>query len=291
MYRVKRILLCVFFVILMLLISLRPFCRYISSEGFASPSLLLKDQNNIYTLSVQNKSVYVYLKERKVLSEHRLEKELAISSCTADLDHDGRDELILLCAKESKEYGDDLVVFSFISPLYNSSIEDNKPFKEIYRFSCKGLNPWKVQTSDVDGDGSIEISIGVFKTSHFHPVMAKRPFLYVWKNGGIFPKWRGSRLSRPFDDYVFSDLDLDGKDELVSIEHLVSGEKVLTSYSWKGFGFEKTGESRSFNNILNIVRGSSMGKEDYEIFAKTKENSSWTPSIFYYKDGKLLTRE
>jgi len=34
-------------------------------------------------------------------------------------------------------------------------------------------------------------------------------------------------LSKPFEDYVFSDLDGDGRDELLAIEYLVDGRKVL----------------------------------------------------------------
>ena len=66
-------------------------------------------------------------------------------------------------------------------------------------------NPWKIQIGDVDGDGKDEIGIGVYKKAKFHPVMAKRPFIYGWDGKKLYPKWLGSRLSRPFKDFVLAD--------------------------------------------------------------------------------------
>lgn len=122
----------------------------------------------------------------------------------------------------------------------------------LYKCDMADINPWKVQTCDVDGDGRTEISIGVYKTARFHPVMAKRPFIYEWHGNAISPKWLGSRLSRPFDDYIFADINADGVDEIISIEHLRDGRKAVNSYSWKGFGFEGIGESTAFDDIYSI---------------------------------------
>ena len=240
-----------------------------------------------YLAAFTSNTINIYLENGKLFSQYELKKELILSSTAADLDRDGKDEIILLTCKESSQYGEDLLVLSFKDYTEN---RDKIIFKEIYRHHCKDLNPWKVQTSDVDGDGKTEISIGVYKTSPLHPVMAKRPFIYDWINEGIFPKWRGSWLSRPFDDYVFLDLDSDGRDEIVSIEHTSEGEKVLASYSWKGFGFEKTGESKSFLDISSLNVNLDKGEKTSLIRAKVKENSKWIDKFFYYLDGEILIK-
>lgn len=36
--------------------------------------------------------------------------------------------------------------------------------------------------------------------------MAKRPFFYDLVEGNLIPVWLGSRLSRPFDDYILNNL-------------------------------------------------------------------------------------
>lgn len=196
---------------------------------------------------------------------------------------------------ETLRYGENLVVLSAgkNSDNSNETISDgnNLILKEIYAYNCKELNPWKVQTSDVDGDGMTEIALAVYKTSPFHPVMAKRPFLYDWINGGIFPKWRGSRLSRPFDDYVFADMDSDGRDELVSAEHLADGGKVLSCYCWKGFGFEKIAESEGFEDISSIRTELDGGERTNAVLADVMVDSKWEKKAVYFFEGTLLTRK
>lgn len=197
-----------------------------------------------------------------------------IGSCTADLDNDGVLEELYLTAREGSRYGSDLVIRTRAG--------------EPESFDLEALKPWKVQAADVDGDGIKEISVGVYKTAKFHPVMAKRPFIYNYsKGGGLSPKWLGSRLSRPFDDYIFSDVDGDGLEELISIELLSNGRKVLNSYKWKGFGFEGMGESRDFQDIAALQKTDTNQKGISQAAAEVMENETWQHAVFSWQDGKL----
>ena len=139
----------------------------------------------------------------------------SVSRCNCDLNNDGIEEELELVGGRGS-YADFFTI--------------SAGGKEFYRIDLKAINSWKVQTADVDGDGEMEISLGVFKTTRTDPVMSKRPFIYNWDEKGLHPKWLGSRLSRPFDDYVFYDMDQDGMDELIAIEHLADGSKVINSY-------------------------------------------------------------
>ncbi|NLK86595.1 MAG: hypothetical protein GX279_03775 [Clostridiaceae bacterium] len=182
------------------------------------------------------------------------EGTVIVSDCIADIDGDGADEILLITGDAGQEYGSDFWILRLEMTGGEVSVSDTD------RISLKAFNPWKVQTCDVDGDGMPEVSFGVYKTSRFHPVMAKRPFIYDLHENGISPKWRGSRLSRPFDDYIFSDINSDGADEIVSIEHLADGRKAVNSYAWKGFGFEGIGESCAYDDILSIRESESEGE-------------------------------
>jgi hypothetical protein len=292
------------------------------SESLFLPAFHL--DNEKYLISCNGNQITVYLENGAVLFQTDLKDEIILSSSIADLDKDGSDEIILLVSKgagntvgeggsvtsedssavaggagpasdDTVRYGEDLVVLSVEknSDKSNETVSagNNLILKEIYAYNCKVLNPWKVQTSDVDGDGMTEIALAVYKTSPFHPVMAKRPFLYDWINGGIFPKWRGSRLSRPFDDYVFADMDSDGKDELVSAEHLADGGKVLSCYCWKGFGFEKIAESEGFEDISSIRTELYGGERTNAVHADVMIDSKWEDKTFYFFEGTLLTRK
>ncbi len=99
-------------------------------------------------------------------------------------------------------------------------------------------NPWKIMFEDVDGDAQPEVIVGTWKKTRFHPVFDNRLFVYSWDGNEIFPKWLGSRLSSPFDDFDFRDIDGDGIMELISLELQRNGLKRIMSYKWTGFGFE-----------------------------------------------------
>ena len=109
------------------------------------------------------------------------------------------------------------------------------------------LRPWKVRLVDVDGDGGEELVLGVYKRARFDPMMRNRLFVYTWP--GLAPRWLGSRLSLPFDDFVFVDCDQDGKDELIALERAADGRRRLMRYRWNGFGF--SGEAGDFLEVTS----------------------------------------
>jgi len=242
------------------------------------------NNNNNYLLTFDEGKIVFFTIEGTKLNSIELEAGRIIGSCVSDLDNDGNSKLVLLTSKENGEYADEMIVYNFIE---NVQSKKSLSIEEIYRFACKDLNPWKVQTCDVDGDGKLEISLGVYKTAPFHPEMAKRPFIYDWHKVGIAPKWRGSRLSRPFEDYIFSDIDLCGSDELISIENLSDGSKSLASYKWKGFGFERNAESESFTDIKDLKKGRWIEGQGYEIEALVKGEKGVKWETFVFEDGKL----
>lgn len=198
--------------------------------------------------------------------------ERVLDYTEGDIDENGEDELILLTKGVFSKYGKDIIIYS--------------SGKEIYRKDFTELKPWKVAIGDIDGDGIDEISIGVYKTTIFHPVMDKRPFIYSYEDGEFYPKWRGSRLSRPFRDYQFYDIDGDGGDEIISIEILENDEKLVNTYKWKGFGFEGYKESNSFTDIDNIELN------DGEVYIDIKDKKDkYRARVKYKGDSITIERE
>lgn len=116
--------------------------------------------------------------------------------------------------------------------------------------------PWKLLIADVDGDGLLEMAVGVRKGTKFFPVPHNCLFIYGWvRRSGGFPVWLGSSLARPFDDYLFADLDGRPGDELVALERRLDGRSSTGVYKWNGFGFTKEFESGSWVSAKLVSAG------------------------------------
>jgi len=199
-------------------------------------------------------------------------KSVLLNVASGDLDCDKKKELVIILKQPGNEFGKSLVI---VSP-------HNDRGNRIQLYDMKDLNPWRVHIADVDGDSNKELSVGVYKKARLDPVMAKRPFLYNWDGKTIFPKWLGSRLSRPFDDYFFCDINDDSVDELISIELTDNGGKLINVYRWKGFGFEGIAESPLFEDISNI-----RVTRAERITAKVKTDDKWRWIVISLKHDKI----
>jgi hypothetical protein len=228
--------------------------------------------NNTFYLYAKDSCITVFSGKGKQLLKHDLKEMMIVSCFLSDINDDGSDEILLLTSDNGNEYGEYIRILSW---------DQKDSMNEIYKADFARIKPWKVQTADVDGDGKMEVSLGVYKTATFDPKPAKRPFIYNWNPHGLTPKWLGSRLSRPFEDYIFADINNDRKDELISVELTHDNKKVVNSYSWKGFGFEGYAESQAFEDVSNLK------KEGNGLSARVKMNGRYKKAEFKY-DGKRL---
>lgn len=225
-----------------------------------------QDRINLYTHTGELKAYY------KIQGEGREVK----SCCITDIDGDSNDELLIIEGEGKTFYGQKLVILYYDNGL-----------KKRYEREFKELNPWKIQSCDVDGDNRREIALGVYKKASFHPVMTKRPFLYHWEKDDIVPMWRGSRLSRPFEDYIYLDIDSDGRDEIIAIEMLSDGKALINAYGWAGFGFESIAESMPYEEILRLV-GQYNDRESLLIQVKKGRQQPWIE--LEKVDGRLIEK-
>ncbi len=179
-----------------------------------------------------------------------------VSYCTGDVTNDGIPQLLAISGNgeidSGQRHGEFLLVCDASAEADIKKLGYIPPDKIHNRIDLAGIKPLKVQLGDINGDDLNEIAICVYKTAKFHPVMAKRPFFFNLVQGNLIPVWLGSRLSRPFDDYILNDIDADGIDEIISIEQLENGNWVVAVYNWSGFGFEMSVQSEEFDRELHF---------------------------------------
>lgn len=113
-------------------------------------------------------------------------------------------------------------------------------------------NFWDIQFGDIDGDGRPVIALCTWsKTSHVR-TYARRYFIYGMTAKDSYPRWRGSRLSRP---YLSARLvkSGDGPDwKLLSVETASSEHVCLMLYQWDDFGFYGLGRSRELRSATLV---------------------------------------
>ena len=233
--------------------------------------------------------IYAILFSRTPVPEGAVPLRDIVSYCIGDVTDDGVPELLAIAGDgkiDSGERHGQLLLICEASSLEDLDKLGYLPFEKIqHNIDLTGIMPVKVQIGDVNGDGINEIALCVYKTAKFHPVMAKRPFFFDLVEGNLIPLWLGSRLSRPFDDYILRDIDADGIDEIISVELLEDGKRVIAVYDWSGFGFEMFTQSEDFDGELRFDAGSGGHSEIGVIFSVDKEHSKLNFSL---KDGNLV---
>lgn len=89
---------------------------------------------------------------------------------------------------------------------------------------------YRMDTGDVDGDGSTDALVGVVKTTRFYPEKGRRLFIFKNYHGLIRPLWMGSKLGGKLWDFRF----VDGR--VRSMEAMTDSLYAVADYRWSGFG-------------------------------------------------------
>jgi hypothetical protein len=112
--------------------------------------------------------------------------------------------------------------------------------KIIWQAIPKDWKPWKIAVADVDGDKKDELLIGLYKVTRHSPNRIHTLYVYGFDGSKMIPRWRGSRLTRDFDD--FSVAKAPKGDKILTLDRLLDGRFALSCYTWSGFGFRKNWE-------------------------------------------------
>lgn len=89
---------------------------------------------------------------------------------------------------------------------------------------------YRMETGDVDGNGTTEVLVGVIKATRFHPEMGRRLFIFKNYEGLVRPMWLGSQLGGTLQDFHFCN------GVVRSLETNARNEYTVAEYRWGGFG-------------------------------------------------------
>jgi hypothetical protein len=128
------------------------------------------------------------------------------------------------------------------SPIYLESLNDS--LHKIVLVQQSDTNKWELPypvfqfvTGDIDGDGTEDIMVGVVKPTRFHPIKAKRLFVFKNFDGYVRPMWLGSMMSQPLIDFWLIKNEL-GFFNIITFEREKSGKMLVAEYRWDGFGLK-----------------------------------------------------
>ena len=123
--------------------------------------------------------------------------------------------------------------------------------EQIYENDFKKLNPWKIATADIDGNGDIEILIAVKKSTHYDTEQKNRMFIFNFNGEVLYKKWTGSEISGRWRDFYTMDLLPVLGSELFFLEEINEKERV-NIYYWFEFGFYLIASSEPYDRIEHI---------------------------------------
>ena len=121
--------------------------------------------------------------------------------------------------------------------------------------------------ADANGDGSIDINMSLWKAGSFgttKPFWVRENdwsirnhfFVFGFREGRLRPVWQSSKLDAPNREFLFDDVDGDGRQELVVVEGEYAGKdrssgKYVAVWRWDEWGFfnEWRSEAGRYRNL------------------------------------------
>jgi hypothetical protein len=110
------------------------------------------------------------------------------------------------------------------------------------------------ELGDVNGDGNVDICLGVIKPTRFDSTPRKRLFLYKLDEGRIRPLWLGSRVSHELIDFRY--VQKNDYSFIRTVEREKNGNYLVANYQSEGFGLA----------ITNYISRNTNKEAAYETF-------------------------
>lgn len=142
---------------------------------------------------------------------------------------------------------------------------------------------WDIFLADIDGDNRDKLAVCLYKTEPYDPIKDNRLHIYSWRDDDIHALWRGTFLSKPFENIMFGDVSGNKTKELISIERgRKTPDKIFLSvYCWNGFGFDLYSET----GIDALADAMKVSSDTHEILMSINNDQ-----ITFHLSGNTIVR-
>ena len=108
---------------------------------------------------------------------------------------------------------------------------------------------YRLEKGDINGDGSIDVLIGIIKPARFDPVVRRRLFILQIDQNTLRPLWLGTKMCRELVDFTVCKVHK--LDQIKTIEKESNGLFCIGLYSWSQFGLSLIKYLKSNITLVN----------------------------------------
>lgn len=144
------------------------------------------------------------------------------------------------------------VVFQKLSSTEGFKLLLKNSLNEVQDQAIFKYTPYQLDTGDINHDGSLEILVGLIKTTTFDPVEKKRLFILRIDDEQLRPMWLGSKVCQELINFRTR-----GHGVIQTIEKSKTNTYSIGHYEWQSFGLtllHYTHEKISFDEALQIFQ-------------------------------------
>lgn len=128
----------------------------------------------------------------------------------------------------------------------------SEELERIYWNDFQDIKPWKIEVANIDEDESLEVLIGVRKSTLYDQDVRNRLFVFELHETGLMKQWTGSMIAGDWLDFKVGQLISNEMEQVVFLTEKSDGQRLLQAYQWFDFGFVHLASSEPYEGLWSL---------------------------------------